>query len=120
NRGEIAIRIARVAAELEIPTVAVFSTDDAASLHARRAADARSLAGSGRAAYLDQARLIAVAGEAGCDALHPGYGFLSENAAFACRCAEAGLRFVGPCPDELELLRDKPCPPPPAVGLGAP
>jgi len=107
NRGEIAIRIARAAAELEIPTVAVFSTDDAASLHARRAADARSLAGSGPAAYLDQARLIAVAGEAGCDALHPGYGFLSENAAFACRCAEAGLRFVGPRAEVLELFGDK-------------
>ncbi len=107
NRGEIAIRIARAAAELEIPTVAVFSTDDAGSLHARRAADARSLAGSGPAAYLDQAGLIAVAGEAGCDALHPGYGFLSENAAFARRCAEAGLCFVGPRPEVLELFGDK-------------
>jgi acetyl/propionyl-CoA carboxylase alpha subunit len=107
NRGEIAIRIARAAAELEIPTVAVFSTDDAGSLHARRAADARSLAASGPAAYLDQAGLIAVAGEAACDALHPGYGFLSENAAFARRCAEAGLCFVGPRPEVLELFGDK-------------
>jgi acetyl/propionyl-CoA carboxylase alpha subunit len=107
NRGEIAIRIARAAAELEIPTVSVFSTDDAASLHVRRAADARPLPGSGPAAYLDQDGLLAVAAEAGCDALHPGYGFLSENGVFARRCVQAGVTFVGPRPEVLELFGDK-------------
>jgi acetyl/propionyl-CoA carboxylase alpha subunit len=107
NRGEIAIRVARAAAELEIPTVAVFSTDDAASLHVRRAADARPLAARGPAAYLDQEGLIEVALDAGCDAVHPGYGFLGENGAFARRCADAGLVFVGPRPEVLELFGDK-------------
>ena len=107
NRGEIAIRIARAAAELGIPHRRGLLDDDAGSLHARRAEDARCLAGSGPAAYLDQAGLIAVASEAGCDAIHPGYGFLSENAAFARRCAEAGLCFVGPRAEMLELFGDK-------------
>jgi acetyl/propionyl-CoA carboxylase alpha subunit len=108
NRGEIAIRIARAAAELEIPTVAVFSTDDAASLHVRRAAEARPLPGAGPAAYLDQDRVIGVAVEAGCDAVHPGYGFASESGAYALRCAQAGLTFVGPRPELLDLFGDKP------------
>ena len=96
NRGEIAIRIMRAAAELGIRTVAVFSEDDAASLHTRKADEARPLRGAGAAAYLDAEQIIAVAKDAGCDAIHPGYGFLSENAAFARRCAEAGIAFVGP------------------------
>ncbi|MEC4720873.1 carboxyl transferase domain-containing protein [Noviherbaspirillum sp. CPCC 100848] len=107
NRGEIAIRIARAAAELGIRTVAVYSEDDAASLHPRKADEARPLRGKGVAAYLDMEQLVALARDAGCDAIHPGYGFLSENAAFARRCAEAGLRFVGPTPEVLELFGDK-------------
>ena len=107
NRGEIAIRVMRAAAELGIPTVAIFSEDDAQSLHIRKADDARPLRGRGAAAYLDIDQIIAVAREAGCDAIHPGYGFLSENAAFARRCAEAGIVFVGPRPEVLDLFGDK-------------
>jgi acetyl/propionyl-CoA carboxylase alpha subunit len=107
NRGEIAIRITRAAAELGIRTVAVFSEDDAQSLHTRKADDARPLRGVGAAAYLDGEHIIAIAKEAGCDAIHPGYGFLSENAAFARRCTDEGLTFVGPRVEVLSLFGDK-------------
>ena len=107
NRGEIAIRIARAAAELGIHTVAVYSEDDAASLHVRRTDDSRVLKGTGAAAYLDIEQMVAAAKSAGCDAVHPGYGFLSENAAFARRCAEEGLVFVGPQAEVLDLFGDK-------------
>ncbi|HEV2365129.1 MAG TPA: carboxyl transferase domain-containing protein [Caulobacteraceae bacterium] len=107
NRGEIAIRIARAAAELGLASVAIYAEDDAASLHGRRADDARPLKGAGAAAYLDAAQIIDVARESGCDAVHPGYGFLAENAAFARACADAGLVFVGPRPDTLALFGDK-------------
>ena len=107
NRGEIAIRVMRAAAELGIRTVAVFSDDDARSLHTRKADEARALGGVGAAAYLNGERIVAVAREAGCDAIHPGYGFLSENPGFARRCADAGVGFVGPRSDLLELFGDK-------------
>ncbi len=107
NRGEIAIRIARTAADLGIPTVGVFSSDDASSLHVRRVDEVRPLEGAGPAAYLDQERILAVAAAAGCDALHPGYGFLAENAAFAERSARAGIAFVGPRAELLALFGDK-------------
>ena len=107
NRGEIAIRIAQAAAELGIATVGIHSEDDATSLHVRRVDEAGALSGRGAAAYLDIAGVIAAARAAGCDAIHPGYGFLSENAAFARACAEAGLVFVGPTPEQLELFGDK-------------
>jgi acetyl/propionyl-CoA carboxylase alpha subunit/acetyl-CoA carboxylase carboxyltransferase component len=107
NRGEIAIRIMRAAAELDIQTVAVFSEDDAESLHTQKADEARPLRGEGVAAYLDAEQIVAVAKEAGCDAIHPGYGFLSENAGFARRCADEGLTFVGPRTETLELFGDK-------------
>jgi acetyl/propionyl-CoA carboxylase alpha subunit/acetyl-CoA carboxylase carboxyltransferase component len=107
NRGEIAIRIARTAAERGLATVAVFAEDDAASLHTRLADVAVPLTGSGPAAYLDSARIIQAALDHGCDAVHPGYGFLSENAGFARACGEAGLAFVGPSPETLALFGDK-------------
>ena len=97
----------RAAAELGIRTVAVFSEDDAQSLHIRKADEARPLSGAGVAAYLDAENIIAVAKQAGCEAIHPGYGFLSENAGFARRCAEEDLTFVGPTPETLELFGDK-------------
>ncbi len=107
NRGEIAIRIARSAAEMGIATVAIYSEDDAQSLHTRKADRAVGLRGSGVAAYLDAAQIVAAAKEAGADAIHPGYGFLSENGDFARRCAEAGIVFVGPSPETLDLFGDK-------------
>jgi acetyl/propionyl-CoA carboxylase alpha subunit/acetyl-CoA carboxylase carboxyltransferase component len=107
NRGEIAIRIARAAGELGMRAVAVYASDDAGSLHARRAGEARALPGEGAAAYLDGEHLIAAATAAGCAAIHPGYGFLSENAAFARACAAEGIVFVGPGPELLELFGDK-------------
>jgi pyruvate carboxylase len=107
NRGEIAIRIMRAAAELGIRTLAIFSEDDATSLHTRKADEALPLRGKGAAAYLDIEQIVAVSKAAGCDAIHPGYGFLSENAKFAERCAEAGIKFIGPRPEILKLFGDK-------------
>src|SRR4051794_5406564 len=80
NRGEIAIRIARAAADMDLPSVAVYSEDDSRSLHLRVADDAQLLPGVGAAAYLDAASVLAAAQAAGCDAIHPGYGFLAERA----------------------------------------
>src|SRR6266849_4105651 len=107
NRAVIAIRIMRAAAELGIRTVAVFSEDDARSLHTRKSDEARRLNGIGAAAYLDAEQIIEVAKLAGCEAIHPGYGFISENAGFARRCADEGIMFVGPRPEILELFGDK-------------
>ncbi len=107
NRGEIAIRIARAAADLGIRTVAVYSDDDASSLHVKLADEARALGASGPAAYLDIRRIVAAAQAAMCEAIHPGYGFLSENADFARACAAAGITFIGPSPDVLSEFGDK-------------
>lgn len=107
NRGEIAIRIARASAELGLRTVAVYSTDDQTSLHRFAAVRAVALPGTGSAAYLDIEAVVAAALESGCEAIHPGYGFLSENAEFARRCRQAGLVFVGPSPELLALFGDK-------------
>ncbi len=107
NRGEIAIRIARAAGELGLRTVAVHSVDDAASLHTKVADEAVALSGSGARAYLDQKAIVAAANQAGCGAIHPGYGFLAERADFARCCADAGIVFVGPKPVNLELFGDK-------------
>ena len=107
NRGEIAVRLARAAAELNISSVAVYSEDDSRSLHVRKADIAVPLRGRGVGAYLDGAQLIAVALEQGCDAVHPGYGFLSENADFARHCTAAGLTFIGPDAGVLDVFGDK-------------
>lgn len=107
NRGEVALRVVRAASELGLRTVAVHTRDDAAAPHARRADEARVLPGDGAAGYLDADALVAAAKDAGATAVHPGYGFLSENAGFAAACAAAGLTFVGPRPELLELFGDK-------------
>ena len=107
NRGEIAVRIARAARELGWRSVALFAGDDAGALHTRVADEALPLPGRGPGAYLDIDAVLAVAREARCDALHPGYGFLAENPELARRCGAGGLRFVGPSPAVLELFGDK-------------
>jgi acetyl/propionyl-CoA carboxylase alpha subunit len=107
NRGEIAVRLVRALQDLGIASVAVFARDDAQALHARLADAAVELAASGPAAYLDIPALLSVARAQGCDAVHPGYGFLSERADFAQACADAGLVFIGPTPSQLALFGDK-------------
>lgn len=107
NRGEIAVRIIRAAADLGLRTVAVHAPDDAHALHVRMADAAMALPGQGAAAYLEIAAVVNAAGQSGCDAVHPGYGFLSESAAFATEVRRAGLRFVGPRPELLALFGDK-------------
>ncbi len=107
NRGEIAVRIARTAADLGIETVAVYAADDTASLHRTVATTAIALEAAGPRAYLDMAVLLRIAKAQSCDAVHPGYGFLSENAAFAEACQTAKLVFIGPSPATLGALGDK-------------
>ena len=107
NRGEIAIRIARAAQDLGLRTVAVYSQDDAASLHTQVADESMQLEGFGARAYLNIDGVIAAALANGCDAIHPGYGFLSEQADFAAACAQAGIKFIGPSPEHLGLFGDK-------------
>jgi acetyl/propionyl-CoA carboxylase alpha subunit/acetyl-CoA carboxylase carboxyltransferase component len=107
NRGEIAIRIARTAAELDICSVMVYSQDDAASLHIKASDEAVALTGFGPPAYLDGPQILRLALEAGCDAIHPGYGFLSENSAFSRLCNNAGVIFAGPTPETLDMFGDK-------------
>ncbi|MFT3800499.1 MAG: carboxyl transferase domain-containing protein [Burkholderiaceae bacterium] len=113
NRGEIAVRIARAASALGIESVTVHAPVDAMSLHTTMGVRAIEIGGGLPAgadpvrAYLDIDAIVAAAGSTGCDAVHPGYGFLSENAAFARRCAAEGLRFVGPDPDALAMFGDK-------------
>ena len=109
NRGEITIRVMRAAHELGIRTVAIYSREDRFSLH-RFKADESYLVGDGKGpveAYLDIADIIRIAREAHCDAIHPGYGFLSENPDFAEACQAAGLIFIGPNPATLRLLGNK-------------
>jgi acetyl/propionyl-CoA carboxylase alpha subunit/acetyl-CoA carboxylase carboxyltransferase component len=120
NRGEVAVRIARSARDLGIATVAVYADDDAGALHVRAADAAVALGRSGAGAYLDIARIVAAGRDQGCDAVHPGYGFLSENAEFARSCEAGGLTFVGPRPETLEVLGDKAAARGLAARLGAP
>ncbi|HYW67595.1 MAG TPA: biotin carboxylase N-terminal domain-containing protein, partial [Candidatus Dormibacteraeota bacterium] len=109
NRSEIAIRIFRAANELGLRTVAIYSQEDRLALHRFKADEAYQVgAGKGPVeAYLDIPGIITIAKEHEVDAIHPGYGFLSENPALARACAEADLTFVGPTPELLELLGDK-------------
>jgi acetyl/propionyl-CoA carboxylase alpha subunit/acetyl-CoA carboxylase carboxyltransferase component len=107
NRGEIALRLVRAVRDLGAASVAVYAPDDSQLPHVRLADDAAALSGTGPAAYLAAAEMVAIARERGCDAIHPGYGFLSERADFAQACAEAGLAFVGPSVEQLALFGDK-------------
>ncbi len=107
NRGEIALRIIRACKELEIQSVAIFSEVDVEGVWVRKADEAYPMLGDPLRAYLDYERIVALAVRAGCDAIHPGYGFLSENADFAKACAEKGIIFIGPKPEHIELFGDK-------------
>ena len=109
NRGEIAIRIARAASSLGVDSVAVFTAADSLSLHTRLAGSAREIGAGGDPVrgYLDIDAVIAAAKQSGSDCVHPGYGFLSENATFAQRCQAEGLRFIGPAAATLKLFGDK-------------
>ena len=109
NRGEIATRIMRAATELRLRTATIYSNEDRLSLHRFKADEAYEVGGDKGpvAAYLDIEGIVALAKDRGIDAIHPGYGFLSENSGFARACAEAGITFVGPPPELLERLGDK-------------
>jgi len=109
NRGEIAIRIFRACTELDIRTVAIYAAEDEYSVH-RFKADEAYLVGKGKKpieAYLDIENIIQIAKKSGADAIHPGYGFLSENLRFAERCEEEGIIFVGPKTHHLDIFGDK-------------
>ena len=109
NRGEIAIRVFRAATELGLRTVAVYAQEDRLGVH-RFKADEAYLVGEGKGpvgAYLDIQGIVALAKERGVDMIHPGYGFLAENADFAQACMDVGITFVGPRPELLRLMGDK-------------
>ena len=107
NRGEIALRIIRACKELEINSVAIFSEVDVEGIWVRKADECYPIMGDPIKAYLDYSVIISIAKKAGCDAVHPGYGFLSENADFAKACEDNGIIFIGPKPEHIELFGDK-------------
>lgn len=108
NRGEIAVRVARACRDHGVKSIAIYSDEDRSSLHVAIADEAYSLDGlSAAETYLEQSKILAIAKESGADAIHPGYGFLSENADFAQRVLDAGLIWVGPPPAAIRELGDK-------------
>jgi acetyl-CoA carboxylase biotin carboxylase subunit len=108
NRGEIALRVIRACRELGVQTVAVYSEADRESLHVRFADDDVCIGPPpGRESYLNIPRLIAAAEITGADAIHPGYGFLAENAEFAETCAASNITFIGPTAEQIRVMGDK-------------
>ena len=108
NRGEIAVRVMRTCREMDIPTVAVFSEPDRNALHVRYATEAYHIGPAQPSeSYLNIEKLIEVAKKSGADAVHPGYGFLSENPDFTRRCNEEGITFIGPYPESMEAMSSK-------------
>ena len=107
NRGEIAVRLIRACCDLGLTSVAVYGDGDESALHVERAEEAYRLDSPNPRPYLDGAAVLSVAARARCGLIHPGYGFLSESAAFAGACGEARVTFVGPSPDAIAAMGDK-------------